>query len=200
MSTKHDILEASVPVFAEHGYHGASVRGLCAAAGVNVAAINYHFGDKASLYAAVLTHIYEALAPSPMPRVDVADPGATTLQAWVQWYLERLTHPKAALVDRLAVHERSRPTGALSKLARESMQPVFDGLCAILRHAADPRVDEDTIARTALSVVGQCLLYRGSTGLLEQVQGVPDMDLDAVTSHVTALTIAGLEQAGRVPS
>jgi AcrR family transcriptional regulator len=40
-------------MFAEQGYDGASLRQLTAAAGVNLAAVNYHFGSKEGLLAAI---------------------------------------------------------------------------------------------------------------------------------------------------
>ena len=45
-STKERILSAAEVLFARHGFDGASLRQLTAAAGVNLAAVNYHFGSK----------------------------------------------------------------------------------------------------------------------------------------------------------
>lgn len=45
-STKERILGAAEVLFAQHGFDGASLRQLTAAAGVNLAAVNYHFGSK----------------------------------------------------------------------------------------------------------------------------------------------------------
>jgi len=45
-STKERILGAAEELFARHGFDGASLRQLTAAAGVNLAAVNYHFGSK----------------------------------------------------------------------------------------------------------------------------------------------------------
>lgn len=59
--TRTRILDTAAPVFADHGFAGASTRTLAAAAGVNVATLAYHFGDKEGLYAAVLDRIYEQL-------------------------------------------------------------------------------------------------------------------------------------------
>ena len=49
-STRNRILEAAGPVFATKGFRGSTVREICDAAKVNVASINYHFGDKSHLY------------------------------------------------------------------------------------------------------------------------------------------------------
>ena len=52
--TREKLLEAAGPVFANRGYQAAKIREICEGAGGNVAAINYHFGDKLGLYTEVL--------------------------------------------------------------------------------------------------------------------------------------------------
>ena len=53
-NTKERILEAASRVFCEKGFKATTVRDICAEAEANVAAINYHFGDKLKLYHQVL--------------------------------------------------------------------------------------------------------------------------------------------------
>jgi len=48
-STKERILCAAEDLFARHGFAGASLRQVTAAAKVNLAAVNYHFGSKENL-------------------------------------------------------------------------------------------------------------------------------------------------------
>jgi AcrR family transcriptional regulator len=51
--TRARILQAAEALFAEHGFDAVSMRDLTAAAGVNLAAVNYHFGSKQALLAEV---------------------------------------------------------------------------------------------------------------------------------------------------
>src|SRR2546423_13653606 len=54
-ATKQRILDAAESLFMEHGFEATSLRSITAAAGVNLAAVNYHFGSKEELFQAVLT-------------------------------------------------------------------------------------------------------------------------------------------------
>src|SRR2546428_8080139 len=51
--TRTRILDAAEELFMQHGFEGASMRMLTAKAGVNLAAVNYHFGSKHALIQAV---------------------------------------------------------------------------------------------------------------------------------------------------
>jgi|SRR6185295_12398667 len=51
--TRTRILDAAEELFMQHGFGGTSMRQLTAKAGVNLAAVNYHFGSKDALIEAV---------------------------------------------------------------------------------------------------------------------------------------------------
>ena len=66
--TKARILDAAETLFMEHGFEATSLRAITAAAAVNLAAVNYHFGSKEELFQAVLTR---RLDPMNQERVDL---------------------------------------------------------------------------------------------------------------------------------
>jgi AcrR family transcriptional regulator len=68
--TKTRILDAAELLFTEHGFEATSLRQLTSAAGVNLAAVNYHFGSKEELFQAVLTR---RLDPMNQERIDLLD-------------------------------------------------------------------------------------------------------------------------------
>src|ERR1700740_2176182 len=61
--TRTKLLDSAGQVFAERGFKAATVREICARAGVNIALVNYHFGDKAVLYEEVLKHSFGSTEP-----------------------------------------------------------------------------------------------------------------------------------------
>ena len=66
--TKTRILDAAERLFVEHGFEATSLRSLTSAAGVNLAAVNYHFGSKEELFQAVLTR---RLDPMNQERIEL---------------------------------------------------------------------------------------------------------------------------------
>ena len=66
--TKARILDAAERLFVEHGFEATSLRQLTAAAGVNLASVNYHFGSKEELFQAVLTR---RLDPMNQERIEL---------------------------------------------------------------------------------------------------------------------------------
>src|SRR3990167_11545620 len=61
------LLHAGLRLFAQHGFSKTSTREIAEAAGTNVAAISYYFGDKAGLYRAVFLEPIDAPPPDLSP-------------------------------------------------------------------------------------------------------------------------------------
>ena len=61
--TKKQILDSAEALFAEHGIEGVPLRRIIVEAGVNSAAIHYHFGSKEGLVKAVFARRFRPLEP-----------------------------------------------------------------------------------------------------------------------------------------
>ena len=70
LDTKERILDTAERLFAEHGFEATSLRAITAAAGANLAAVNYHFQSKDSLVHAV---IQRRMAPINSQRLALLD-------------------------------------------------------------------------------------------------------------------------------
>ncbi|HSH06014.1 MAG TPA: TetR/AcrR family transcriptional regulator [Burkholderiales bacterium] len=68
--TQIRILDAAEELFLQHGFEGASMRMLTARAGVNLAAVNYHFGSKDALIEAVLRRRLDPMNASRVAALD----------------------------------------------------------------------------------------------------------------------------------
>ena len=68
--TKTLILDAAEVLFGEHGFDGTSLRKLTSTAGVNLAAVNYHFRSKEGLLDALFAR---RLEPMNRQRLDLLD-------------------------------------------------------------------------------------------------------------------------------
>jgi AcrR family transcriptional regulator len=73
VETGAKVLATAEMLFAEHGYDGVSLRRITADAGVNLAAVNYHYSDKQSLYLEILTYRLRQLSSLRLARLSAAE-------------------------------------------------------------------------------------------------------------------------------
>jgi AcrR family transcriptional regulator len=197
MTTREDILNAALGVFAECGFRVGTVRDICERAGANVAAVNYYFGDKASLYSEVIQHAYNVASSSePMPALgsDASDP-ASHLRAWVSWYLRRNLQFERTDVGRLMAREMAEPSQALDRLAQRSIHPVFSELSRIVQAVSPMSLGERELKLHCISIIGQCLVYRSGSSMLERL-GPPHFGFDdsaQIAEHVSHTAISALQ-------
>src|ERR1700744_1640925 len=134
-ATRNQLLEAAGGVFAGGGFRNATVRAICQRAGANVAAINYHFGDKETLYVEVLRYAHgKALDKYPL-LLDVAEdaPPEKKLHAFVHSLLLRIFEKGPnSWHGRLMSREMIEPTAALDALIEERIRPTHSALAKII--------------------------------------------------------------------
>jgi len=192
------LLLAAGREFAERGYEAATVRDISLAAGVNLAAVNYYFGDKRRLYIESVKHAHEErVRQVPEPRWEPGTPPDRKLREFLGNTLERMLglgqHPWQV---RLMLREVLQPTEACRELAEDYFRPHFELLVSILAELAAGRLDEPRLRRLAVGVMGQCFVYRAAgavVGMLVPADELATLHTPAeLADHVTRLTLAAL--------
>jgi TetR/AcrR family transcriptional regulator, regulator of cefoperazone and chloramphenicol sensitivity len=197
-ATRQRLLESAGEVFAEHGFRATTVRAICRHAGANIAAVNYHFGDKRALYAAVVRYAHSCAADRhPIdPAGSHRQPPEQRLRAFVHGFLMRLLDQgRPAWHGKLMAREMVEPGGALDELVEKAIRPQFLLLAGIVTGLVG-ELDEVQLRRACISVVCQCLFYHHARPVI--VRLFPALRLEQgeiaeLTEHIATFTISGLE-------
>lgn len=199
--TEQRLLEAAGEVFAAHGFRAATVREICQRAGANVAAINYHFGDKEGLYFAVLKSCSEAALQKYPPTLGLG-PNATSeerLHAFVRSLLFRIADKgQPSWHGKLIAHEMTEPTKALTALIDKVYGPALKQLEAIVRELLGRQAPVTVVRQCQLSVLGQCLYFHFARPAIQHIhpeQGFEPADIERLAKHITQFSLAGIRQA-----
>jgi AcrR family transcriptional regulator len=100
--TRRGILRAAEESFATAGFVGATTRQVAARAGVNVATLHYHFGNKENLYRAVLDAASGAELTVPGGANAPAERLAAVVEALWDFGAAHPSLPRLSLLHRLA--------------------------------------------------------------------------------------------------
>lgn len=195
--TRGRILLAAGKVFAAKGFKDATVREICAQAGVNLAAVNYHFGDKERLYVATIKSAHEHRATQvPMPEWAADTRPETKLRGFVLTMLDRmLNDPEAAWHQQLMLRELANPSIACQEWVRDYIRPHFDVLLAIISELVPAPVSLADRQLIVFSVIGQCLYHRVARPVVEMLLPADEfaaLDVARLADHISRFTLAAL--------
>ncbi len=197
--TRERLLEAAGEVFAQHGFRAATVRDICQRAKSNVAAVNYHFGSKEALYAAVFQYAQECAEQDPPGATESGD-GVTAeerLHRFVRSFLLRMFGDgRPSWYGKLMAREMIEPTSALDAVIEQSIRPRYDLLVSIVEELAGANIPAGAARLCASSVVGQIMhFHRGRpviTRLNPRLTYQPE-DIEALAEHITWFSLAALK-------
>lgn len=196
------LIDAAGRAFAERGFEGASVRDICGDAGVNVAAINYHFGDKQSLYVACLEQAQCSESRQTLRAAEPSLPPEARLHGFIRGMLAAQGDPdRPAWHNALMLRELAHPTTAAAEVLQRYIRPLADTLREILE-AISPGVSEMPHHGwpVGFSVVSQVLFYAVHRPVVRLLMGEAEhgaLDVDFLADHITRFSLAAL---GRGPN
>lgn len=96
LDARDKLLEAALSAFAEHGFHGATVRDISQRAGVSQGLITHHFGDKERLWNLVGERVSEDFLDYMIPVIETGAVDARAIPALLSAYMAYWrSHPLA---------------------------------------------------------------------------------------------------------
>jgi AcrR family transcriptional regulator len=198
--TRARLIESAGEIFAELGFHHATVRQICNRARANIAAVNYHFGDKSGLYLEV---VRQSLRAARLDAVRAALEQNTSpeeaLRQVVKVRLESLGSQE--LGDwhfRIIAHELAKPTPAMNQVLNEAIRPVYVRLREVISKILGLPPEHDKTRLCANSIVGQILFYAFARPILTRLwpgMVMTETQVNLIATHIADFSLAYLRTA-----
>jgi TetR/AcrR family transcriptional regulator, regulator of cefoperazone and chloramphenicol sensitivity len=190
------LLETAGEIFAEKGFHAATVRDICSAAGANIAAVNYYFGDKMALYVEAVKHAHLCRFSGALPQWTPDTPPELKLRDFIQGMVRQLLDDaRPAWNAKLMIRELADPTEACKAITEQYIRPNAAILQSIVVELLPPGSAPRQVQMTAFSVVGQCLFYRVQEPVAKALLGeeqYKEFTVERIAEHITRFTLAAL--------
>lgn len=197
-NTREKILLTAGPMFAQSGYQAVTVRDICDQAGVNLASVNYYFGDKEHLYIEAVKLARESQNsqhPSYVPKL-AGDPSAH-LREFIRILLNRLgVAGQSSWQAQLLIREFLSPGEACRVMVESYFRPYFEMLLRIIDGIAGRPLPPEERLRLGFSVIGQCLFYRVSRPIISMFVAQDEFDRDfqveTLANHIAQFSVAAI--------
>src|SRR5256885_10620953 len=200
--TRTRILDVAEELFMLHGFEGTSMRVLTAKAGVNLAAVNYHFGSKDALIEAVFRRRLDPMNTARIAELDKLEseqrspsPDAI-IRAFITPGLKLMEDGKTGgrNFTRLLGRTYSEPNKAVRQLIGQMYAPAMQRYKAALERAL-PQMPRDELVWRMHFMFGTLAYTLAATDTVQLIAGCkPEDRYDArlLEERLTAFLAAGL--------
>jgi TetR/AcrR family transcriptional regulator, regulator of cefoperazone and chloramphenicol sensitivity len=208
MSTKSELaiqmrlklLESAGEAFADKGFARATIREICERAGANVAAVNYYFRDKETLYLEAIKYWSEESRKKYPPDLDLVPPATAEekLHAFIRSFLFRiLDKSRPGWHGKLVAREMVEPTGVLDGLIETAYRPMSDRLRQIVRELGRDRLSDVEVRLCSRSILGQCLYYSHARPVISRLDPEDTFeppDIERLADHITGFSVRAIRE------
>jgi len=195
------LLDSAEELFCEHGFEGASIRDIAAAAECNIASVNYYFGGKEKLYEEVWRRHLNKIRDNRIESIDRVmskNDGEPHLEDLLSSYANSFIEPLVSegrqgrfikLMAREMIDRHLPP----NMFVEEMVIPVMTVLQEALVKTC-PGLEESKARLAIISVVGQLIHTVGAETMFEQADSpnVPKFELTEVVNHIVKFSAAGI--------
>ena len=195
------ILCEAEALFAERGYYAVTIREITKAAHCNLAAVNYHFGNKENLYMEVFRCLWKPRAKRVLARfesilgakreVTLASIVRAVAEAFIKGPLsddERLRH------SQLMVREMAKPTEAFEMVVGEVIGPFQQKLADLIRPFMDREMGQVALLLQIQSIISMVIHFNFARNPVMRITG-REYDAqfkDELVEHLVQFSLSGL--------
>ncbi len=194
--TRSKILDTAERLFGENGYAPTSLRKIIAAAGVNLAAIHYHFGTKQALLDQVIMRKAGPVNDRRLKLLDQFEAEAAPGVPSIEKILVAFVAP-AILLEKspefVKLMGRIHAEGLLPEIAQRNFQPMTARFLSALRRAMPEMPEREFLwkAHFAIGAMAHALTARPST--------IPEAGQESAWS-ISRLLVAFISGGFRAPA
>ncbi|MGE0434424.1 MAG: TetR/AcrR family transcriptional regulator [Planctomycetota bacterium] len=203
-TTRDHILDAAEALLARHGYAAASLRQVTTAAGVNLAAVHYHFGSKEGLLRALFERRLGPINEIRLQRLAAAEekaaPGppavADIVSAMVAPMIESGLGEKAPLhhFTQLVGRMHAEPSNEMARMFKEMLGELLQRFMAALGRALPELPVEELYWRMHFAAGAFSHLMSCHEKVVEMSNGLCNTDDPAaIVERITGFITAGME-------
>ena len=202
--TQIRILDAAEELFMQHGFEGASMRMLTARAGVNLAAINYHFGSKDALIEAVFHRRLDAMNAERIAELDRLEQAAAGAPLTAEAIIRAFIGASLRMIEdargggrnfiRLLGRAYTEPSKPIRALIGQMYAPAMERFKAAFVRAL-PELPKDELVWRMHFMFGTLAYTLAATDTVQLIAGAkPEDRYDArlLEDRLTAFMAAGL--------
>lgn len=202
LNTKQKILDVAEVMFSQHGFNNTSLRMITSKANVNLASVNYHFGDKKSLVRSVLNRYLEIFMPRLETQLDslMSQSNYDMMAVLAQlreplFSLDSLKNKGASRFLLLIGRGYTDVQGHLRWFITHEYQAVFDKFMRAVQ-IANPKLNAEDIFWRMHFTLGACVFTMVSSQALAQIvesSYEKTVDTKAIIDQLTPYLAAGFE-------
>src|SRR4051812_8892226 len=200
--TRTRILDAAEALFMQHGFEATSMRNLTANAGVNLAALNYHFGSKHALVEAVFRRRLDPMNAARIAELDKLETegGVASTEAIIRAFISPGLRLMADGKDggrnftRLLGRTYTEPNKLVRQLIGQMYAPAMQRYKAALERALPQMPREELVWRMHF-MFGTLAYTLAATDTVQLIAGCkPEDRYDArlLEERLSAFLAAGL--------
>ena len=184
--TRKSLLDAACEIFSQKGFRDTTIAEISERAGTNIAAVNYHFSRKETLYVEAWHRAFQESVKAHPPDGGLTDnaPVEERFRAHVKATIERLAdknNKEFWFVQR----EFANPTGLLEEVMRQEIHPL-------------QKKTEQDVQFCETSIISQCvnpMIVGKRSQDKDKAQTEPQRikDINAYAEHVLKFSLAGMK-------